>query len=335
MMPLQNMHDFYFEWPWLLALWLLIPLWWVLYVRHERGKWQQALRFSRVALVDYLQRQPMGWRRLARPMALSLMMALLVVALARPVVVGKMPVRSVDMMIVMDISLSMLADDVRPSRLEAARDAAVRFINSLPRDARVGLEVFAGDSFVLSAPTRNHAEVVAILRTLRKEDVRQRTELGSALRAAMTVMLPEDQRPGVPPVKSPPASAGKGPRQVIILLSDGDSHEGYPWTLAAEEARQAHITIHTVGVGHDEATSILYQGMELPVLFSETTLRRIAGLTGGRYFRVAQAADFRRVYDQIRERSVHYEERSVDVGFVAAGLALLLLTGLSLRGRGL
>ncbi len=331
MMPLQDVHEFYFEWPWLLGLLLLMPLWWFLYAQHERGKWQQALRFSRVALVEYLQRQPVGWYRLTRPLAINLVMALLLVAVARPVVVGRMPVHSVDMMIVMDISLSMLADDVKPSRIEAARDAAVRFVDSLPRDARVGLEVFAGDSFVLSPPTRNHAEVVAYLRTLRKEDMRQRTELGSAIRAAMTVMLPNEPR------KPQPSGmpSRKRPRQVIILLSDGDSHEGYPWQRAAEEAKQANITIHTVGVGHDEATSILYQGMELPVLFSETTLRQIAGLAGGQYFRVAQTGDFRRVYDQIRERSVHYEEHSVDVGFIAAGLALLLVVGLSLRGRGL
>lgn len=331
MMSGVAVHGFYFEWPGVLILLLLIPLWWGLFAGQERRKWQQAMRFSYASLVAHLKLQPAGWRRLMYPLAVSLVLACLVTAMARPVVVGRMPVRTLDMMIVMDISLSMLAEDIEPDRFTAARDAAVRFIDSLPRDVRVGLEVFAGDSRVLSAPTRNHREVTGYLRQLRKEDLRERTEIGSAIRTAMTVMLPPEALPGPGSLDSPEKPMDL-PEQVMILMSDGDSHEGYPWPLAAQEARDAHITIHTVGIGRDLATTIMYQGMELPVLFSETTLRNIAEITGGQYFRVAGESDFRGIYDQIRERSIRYEERSLEVGFIPAALALLLLLGITLRG---
>jgi Ca-activated chloride channel family protein len=322
----QDIRGFYFAWPWALLLFAFIPLCWWIYLRDQRRQLEQiALSFSYTALVQRLKRQPSPWKRLLHPLTASGIASLLILSLARPTVIAKVPISTVDMMLVMDISLSMMADDIKPDRMSAAREAAIRFVESLPRDARIGLEFFAGDNYVLSAPTGKHSEIIDYLRALNKNDLKLRTEIGSALRSALEVL--EKTRTGVKTStrQGSPTEALKAPERVIVLLSDGDSHEGYPWETAAQEAKSRNVVIHTVGIGSAEGGTITYQGMELPVNFSELTLRKIAEMAGGQYFRVFKSTDFRTVYEQIRERTLHYEERDVDVSFALAGMGLLLL----------
>lgn len=332
-MAFLKIHDFYFLFPWAFVLLLLIPTGWWIYCRACRNKIRQsALHFSHGALVAKLKRQPAVWKRLLAPMTVSLVALFLVVGLARPTIVTRIPVNSVDIMLVMDISLSMLAEDIKPIRMEAARAAAIRFVESLPPDSRIGLEFFAGDNYILSPPTNRHTEVEALLRALRNEDLKPRTEIGSALQTALRALQPEKDPSKDRQVQKTPeisgrqlTDAGNKPKRVIILMSDGDSHEGYPWEQAARDAVQANVIIHSVGVGSEEGSTIHYQGMDLPVLFDEGTLRRIAEMTGGHYFRAFKASDFRRIYDQIQARTIHYEEREVELSFIASGLCLSLL----------
>jgi Ca-activated chloride channel family protein len=337
MIPLKDISAFYFEWPWALALLLTIPLWWTLYLQHKRKQIQQtALQFSYAAMAAQLKHQPSAWKRLFVPVTTSLLIACLIFGLARPTVVAKVPVNTVDMMIVLDISLSMMAEDIHPDRINAAKEAAIQFVESLPRDARVGLEVFAGDNYVLSPPTSRHDEIVAYLRALQRDDLKPRTEIGSALHTALHILetgTTTDTNPIGSTTSSAtnnkpepqPSTGSKKPDRVIVLLSDGDSHEGYPWDQAARDALQAKIMVHTIGIGSPEGSIINYRGMELPVTFSESTLRQIATIAGGSYFRVFKEADFRRVYNQIHDRTIHYEERDVDLAFMMAGMGLLLL----------
>lgn len=341
MIGIQDISAFYFEWPWALLLLLLIPAGWWLYLRKLRQKLMQtALHFSYTAVVEQLHHLPPLWKRLFIPGACSLLAVLLIVALARPTVVGKVPVNSVDMMIVMDISLSMLADDIHPDRITAAKEAAIQFVESLPRDARIGLEVFAGDNYVLSPPTSRHNEVEAYLRALRREDLKPRTEIGSALHSALKILKqgqdtadesnnsdnkiePSAQKP----VDTNPKA--NQPDRIIILLSDGDSHEGYPWDQAARDALKDNVVVHAIGIGSPQGAVIHYRGMELPVTFDESTLRHIAEIAQGKYFRVFKESDFRNVYEQIHARTVHYEERDVDLAYImAAGGLLVMLAAL-------
>ncbi len=348
MPDLRDISAFYFVWPWILLLLLLIPAGWALYLRHLRFKIRQtALNFSHAAVLAKIQRQPSLWKRLLAPICTSLLAFFLIVGLARPTIVGKVPMNAVDMMLVLDISLSMMADDISPNRLEAAKEAAIQFVQSLPRDSRIGLEVFAGDTYVLTPPTSRHNEVEGYLRALRKEDLKQHTQIGSALAGALKVLnqseaqaqtqsepkpsqngqdnQSEETNDASSPAK--PKSQTKKPGRVIVLLSDGDSHEGYPWDQAARDALQENVIVNTIGIGSRQGGMIHYRGLELPVNFDESTLRRIAEIANGSYFRVYQQADFSRVYQQIHERTIHYEERDVDLTFVLAGLGLLILIG--------
>ena len=111
----------------------------------------------------------------------------------------------------------------------------------------------------------------------------------------------------------------------MILLSDGDSQSGYPWAVAANNARAQNVTIHTVGIGSANPTTILYQGMQLPVSFDESTLVRIAQIAGGEYFRVFSEKDFKTVYDSVRSKTIHTEKKPQELSWVLAALALAVL----------
>ncbi|MGE0201660.1 MAG: VWA domain-containing protein [Candidatus Melainabacteria bacterium] len=323
--------DFYWKWPWMLLLLLVIPVFWLMYVRFQRDRWLAAWQYSPAMVVARLKQHPSRWKRLLFPTTLSLVMALLVMALARPVLVAEFPTRSVNMMLVLDISLSMLATDIAPDRITAAREAAVRFVDSLPPDVRVGLELFAGDNYVVQSPTASHYLVTGYLKTLDERHLQTRTEIGSAIRTAIEALSrfgsppgaeADKQVPAKPPVKG---DRKKQPQQVIVLLSDGDSREGYPWHLAAADARDHNILIYTVGMGGTKPTFIEYQGQMLPVSFSENTLKNIANIAGGEYFRVFTEKDFQTVYDQVRRKALVLERQALEVGYLCAGLALLVL----------
>ena len=361
----QDVRAFYFAWPWALWLLALIPPGWAIDLRDRRRALRSlALSFSYTALVQRLQRQPATWKHLLTPITVSLLAVLMIVGLARPTLIANVPLHTVDMMLVLDISLSMMANDIRPDRLTAAKEAAIRFVERLPRDARIGLECFAGDHYVLSPPTGRHGEIIDYLRALNKNDLKPRTEIGSALRTAIRVLnrsartpetntgekalqsktIPQDrnnvsrdaQTPAAPEQPSPKRKGElpeKSPEKAIILLSDGDSHEGYPWEVAAREAKAQNIRVHAIGVGSPQGGVITYQGMELPVNFNEQTLRAIANITGGRYFRVFRESDFPAIYEQIRERTLHYEERTLDVSFLLSGISLLILVAAFLLNR--
>jgi Ca-activated chloride channel family protein len=342
----QSINSFYFVWPWALLLLLLIPVGWALYLQQIKRKLRQtALNFSQTALIAKLRREPAPWKRLLAPMLSSIIAGCMIISLARPTVVARVPINAVDMMLVLDISLSMMADDIHPNRLEAAKEAAIQFVRRMPRDSRIGLEVFAGDTYVLTPPTSHHSEVEAYLAALRKEDLKPRTQMGSAIETALQTLRKAEAKPeakenkpstdkqtAAEPTEEPNATKkqAKKPSRVIILMSDGDSHEGYPWDQAARDALGDNVIINTIGIGSSQGGTITYKGMELPVNFDETTLRRIAEIANGDYFRVYQQNDFSRVYRQIQEKTVHYEEREIDLGFILAGMGLLsLLIGLA------
>src|ERR1044072_3077805 len=122
---MKDISQFYFAWPWMLCLLLLIAAAWISWLRSRKKRLRQlALTFSYQAVTEQISRQPAVWKRLAMPLAASLLAACMIVGLARPMLVAKVPVNAVDMMLVMDISLSMLAEDMRPDRFTAAKEAA-------------------------------------------------------------------------------------------------------------------------------------------------------------------------------------------------------------------
>ncbi len=319
----------YLKWPWalgLLLLWIFIP---VLYQKAQQHRWKNSLRFSYTSASEHLLRNASPFKRLVLPLITFYILFLLILAFSRPTAVIQVPVESVDMMMVVDVSLSMKAKDIVPSRLEAAKRAGERFIQSLPKDVRIGLIYFAGTSAIQSLPTRDHRQIETLLHSLKKDDLRSGTALGEGIKDALKAMALRRKKD----LENDKAESSQGktadekspsPQRVIVLISDGDQNTGYPWTVASSKALEENVVIHTVAIGSREVSEIEYEGQLYPVYLDDNTLKQIARITEGHFYRAFNESDFKAIYQHVRKRSIVFEESHEDIGFLFVGFALML-----------
>lgn len=314
-----------FEAPLFLLGLLALPLAGLLYARRERTVSAGRAAFAAPAVLPSVTPHRAGWRRHAPVAVYGLALAALIVALSRPQATLAVGVEQATVVVVTDRSGSMLATDVFPTRLEAARVAGQRFLDSVPDDLRVGAVAFNHTIQVLNSPTRDHA---AVREALGGIEAAGSTATGDALSAALR-LIADSRRSGAEP---PPAA--------IVLLSDGESVRGSDPMVAAEQARRAGVPIYTVALGTPEGT-IERRGRSgtprlVPVPPDPETLRQVAERSGGEAFATADAAALERVYGRLGSQ-VARERRPREVTNLFAGGALLLMTaaaGASLRWFG-
>lgn len=277
--------------PELLALLLLIPL--VAFFYFQRFKKLHAtLRFSSLESLAGIQ----SWRTRFRPMLLvlrGLAFLLLILALARPQLTLKeerINADSIDIMMVMDLSSSMLAQDFQPDRLEVSKTLAIEFVEKRPYD-RIGLTVFAGEAFTQCPLTTDHKVVKEFLANLQCGILEDGTAIGMGLATAVNRMKDSESK-----------------SKVAILLTDGVNNAGYvkPIT-AAEIASEFNIKTYTIGVGTTgDALTPVSRRSDGRYIFGlarveidEPLMQEIADMTGGRYYRATSAEDLQQIYDQI------------------------------------
>ena len=298
-----------FQSPWLLVGLALIPALCVAYVFTERRRRRAAAAFAspRVA-VSAVPRSP-GWRR-HLPLGLAgLATAALIAALARPQVSVAVPAEQATIVLAMDHSGSMMATDVAPSRLEAAKDAGEAFLDEVPDRVRVGGVVFNHRAQAVSSPTTDRGEVRSALEAAMTPS--GGTATGDAL-ATSLAMIRSQKAPGA-----------------IVLLSDGKATHGQDPLPIADEAKKAGVPVYTVALG--TASGTLPNGDAVPP--DVDTLRQIAERSGGEAFTADQSDALSAVYEQLgSEVATKLEKREVTSAF-AGGAAILLLMGggLSLR----
>jgi Ca-activated chloride channel homolog len=223
----------------------------------------------------------------------------------------------------MDVSTSMEATDVEPTRMDAAREAATTFVDELPDELRVGLVTFSTEAQVIVAPTSEHDQVRDALGFL---EANGGTAIGDAI-AAATELKQGDA------TLAANREGGDGPPLVVLLLSDGEpSPETLDPIQAAEDANAAGVRVFTVALGTDEGTVTLTDdfGNEdvVPVPPDRETLTQIAEITGGEFFAAPSEATLESVYEQLgSELGTIKEERDVTFAFAAGGAVLLLVAG--------
>ena len=309
-----------FQTPWLLVLLLLVPVGIVLYLRSERRAARRRAAFAREPLLANVLPRRAGWRRHA-PVALhGIAATALLVALARPQATVDVPVEQASVVVTTDRSGSMLAKDVAPSRLEAARDAAVSFVEAVPDELRVGAIAFNHEPTVLQSPTRDHDAVVSALRTVQPAGT---TATGDALEQALRLI--ESARTG----RSQNAPAA------IVLLSDGKSVRGRDVLEVAREAREAKVPVFTVSLGTPTGT-IETDGVRREVPPDPETMRRVAELTGGKAYSVDDAEELEEIYERLGSQlATEPREQEVTAAFAGGALLLVLLgAGASTRWFG-
>lgn len=297
-------------------LWLLaaVAALLVAYVLVQRRRSKYALRFTNLSLLDRVAPKRPAWRRHV-PAALFLtMLAVLVAGFAQPTAEVRVPRERATVVVAIDISRSMSADDVEPDRLSAARAAALEFVGALPETFNVGLVAFAGNASVTVAPTTDRTVVRTGIDQLSTGGPgTSGTAIGEAISTALQAIRGVDDRAAEDP---PPARA--------VVLSDGANTTGRAPSDAAAEAAQAGVPVDTISVG-TEAGRIDLGGREQAVPVDGETLRSVAEQTGGTYHEAASAAELRDVYADIGS-SVGYrvEERDVSSRFIGVGLLFAL-----------
>lgn len=310
-----------FAWPLALASLALVPLALGAYLLLQRRRMRYAVRFTNLDLLANVVDERPRWRRHLPPALFALALALLLVGVARPQVVMQTPDERATVVLAMDVSGSMEATDVEPTRLVAAQRAADTFLDKVPDRLKVGLVTFSDGADVLVAPTDDHEAVRSALGSLQAGGA---TAIGDAIAASA--------RLGSGETVFAAEGGGEGTPLVVLLLSDG---EPSPGTLdpiqAAEDAESRDVRIYTVALGTDEGTVTLTDQFGnpevVPVPPDRETLSRVAEISGGQFFDAPSEAALEQVYAELGS-DVGSKEEKTDVTWAFAGAgALLLLAG--------
>jgi Ca-activated chloride channel homolog len=323
------------QWPGALWALVLVPLTLVAYLLSQRRRARQAARFGNPDLLpNVVNRQP-GWRRHLPALLYLLALPALIVALARPQATVLVPKEQAIVVLVMDVSGSMNATDVTPTRLVAAKRAASSFVDQLPTKFRVGLVSFASTTQTLVRPTTDQVAVQDALASLQAEGG---TAMGDGIQRALEVKRPSPPpttRPGGPASAPPtlrPAPVEAAAPMVILLLSDGASTAGRTQPLdAGAHAKQLGVAIYTIALGTDtgmvDTPDYSGQLRRIPAPPDRATLQQLAEQTGGRSYDAASSRDLKSVYDDVGSKVGFVEQRQeITVAFTATA-ALLLAAG--------
>jgi Ca-activated chloride channel family protein len=312
-----------FQTPLMLLALLALPVALALYVRGERRARRSRDAFVSPHLMAAVAPRRARWRRHVPVAFHAVALTALIVGLARPQTTRAVPVEQATVVIATDRSGSMLAKDVAPSRLVAARRAAETFLDAVPKDVRVGALAFNHEPSVLQSPTRDHEAVRSALRTVRAAGS---TATGDALAEALQLVR---QARGSANGESAPAA--------VVLLSDGKSVRGRDALAVAEEARRAKVPVYTVALGTASGTiesqSASGATVQRAVPPDPATLRQVAQRTGGRAYAIEDAEQLSQVYERLGSE-LATEDREQEVTSLFAGGALLLLfTGIAASVR--
>ena len=335
---------------WHHALWLLLVLPIIVgaYVVVTRRRNDQALRAASFRMLREALASSAQARRHIPALLLLAGLASILLAAARPVIVVTSPSEIGTVVLLMDVSLSMAASDVPPTRLEGARAAAMTFVKAQPRDVRIGVVAFGGHADVMQPPTANREDVIAALDRL---ELQRFTAIGNGLMGALLTIEPTAHIPegydifgaGRAPRDQPSAGAASTPRKpvppgsylstAIILVSDGKGTMGVPPAKAAKMVADYGIRVYTVGVG------TLYGGVAniegwppIHAEFDEDILKEIADITRGEYFLARSAEKLLKIYRDLGRRVVlEGREREITALMTAIGMVLwLAAAGLSM-----
>jgi Ca-activated chloride channel family protein len=337
-----------FLWPEFLWLLLALPLLVVLYLWLLRRKKKLALRYASLSVVKEAMGPGQAVRRHIPPALFLLALAAMLLAAGRPQAVISLPSNQQTIILAMDVSGSMRAADVQPSRIVAAQNAAKSFLAELPRHVKVGIVAFAGSAQVAQAPTLNREDLVT---AIDRFQLQRATATGNAIVISLATLFPDagidlqslqvgrERQRGFDidqekkePKDFKPVAPGSYASAAIIMLTDGQRTTGVDPLEAAKMAADRGVRVYTVGIGTVDGETIGFEGWSMRVRLDEETLKAIATRTNAEYFYAGTAMDLKKVYTALSSRlAVEKKETEISGLFALAAAALALLSaGLSL-----
>lgn len=344
---MPQLRDITFIWPLMLLLLLSVPVlvWW--YLRIDARQRVTALRYARLAAATGTTGAAAappargGWSRHVPALLLLLGIVALLVAVARPQGMVVLPTRTDAIILALDVSGSMRANDVKPDRLTAAQNAAKTFIEDQPDKVRVGVVTMAATAAMVQSPTNKREDVIGAIERVKLQNG---SALGSGIVIALTTLIPDhaidvdklvtgrtsfgltpEQRAAIERFR--PVAPGSNASAAIILLTDGESNTGPDLLTAAKLAAERGVRIYTVGIGTKQGATLSVDGWSMRVRLDEEALKKVADMTRAEYFRAANAADLKKIYKQLAARMTAGRGRTMELtAFMAAlGMALALV----------
>ncbi len=340
-----------FLWPQLLWLLLFVPILIGMYLLALRRKKKAAVRYASLSMVKDALGVGAGFRRHVPPVLFLLALTVMLAAVARPAAVITLPSQRSTVILAMDVSGSMRAEDVEPNRMIASQNAAKAFIEEQPRDTRIGIVAFAGTALLVQAPTNNREDLFA---AIDRFTAQRGTAIGSGILVSLQTIFPGEDfetlipdrrannRPNTRPGGGRGASLdgnGAGPGEqkvvppgsfqsaVVILLTDGQATTGPDPVETARIAANHGVRVYTVGVGSAEGTILGYEGRSMRVQLDEDTLQTVADLTRGQYFRAGNAKDLKKIYEAMNAQLIMEKQKTeITAGFSAVAAALALIS---------
>jgi Ca-activated chloride channel homolog len=318
------------EWPGLLWTLLLVPVALAAYLLAQRRRSRYTVRFTNLDLLANVVSARPGWRRHVPPAFYLLALAALLVSLARPQALALVPKEQATIVLVMDVSGSMNATDVQPTRLVSSQRAATTFIEQLPDKFRVGIVSFSSTAQTLTRPTTDRAATYEAIASLHAEGA---TAMGDGIERALDVKRPmgasgSRATPSAPdPPDQPP---GREPPVVVLLLSDGANTQGRTQPMeAASDAKALGVPVFTIALGTDQGMVDVPDESgtmrRIPVPPDELTLQRIAEATGARFFAAPTSRELKDVYRELGSKiGFVREKQEVTVLFSATALLFLV-----------
>ena len=313
-----------FLWPVMLWSLLLLPPFLLLILRRERQRRQLAARYGSLGLM-----QGVSKRQLV-PQALFLSsMAILLVALARPQSVVSLPKLEGTIILAFDVSGSMAAADIQPSRMEAAKAAASEFVSHQPPSVQIGVVAFSDSGFSVQSPTNDRKAVLASISRLTPQ---HGTSLANGILVSLnTITKLTDSPPhlysNLTPIPAPTPTAlppGTHTPAVILLLTDGENNESPDPLASAQKAADRGVRIFTVGLGSPAGTTLHVNGFTVHTQLNEALLRQISQITEGVYYNAENEQDLRSIYDHLDEQLIVKPEK-IEVTSLLAGAGIFTM----------
>jgi Ca-activated chloride channel family protein len=277
------------------------------------------------------------WRRVVPPLLWLVGLTAMLLAVARPQATVTLPSRVETVILALDMSGSMKATDIAPTRMVAARDAAKSFVNEQPDNVRIGVVGIAAAAAVVQSPTTNRED---ILQALERLEPQRGTALGSGLVIALDTALPaaridvdgfinprKDRPQTIDKEKDAEAKSiapGENTSVAIVLLSDGQSNVGPEPIKAAELAAKLGVRVYTVGMGTPEGSIVKVDGWSMRTRLDEEALQKVASTTLGEYFRAPNANELKKIYRTLGAKLAFEKQRPTEVTAVFAGIGALL-----------
>jgi Ca-activated chloride channel homolog len=322
-----------FIWSNLLVFLVLVPLLFVIYFRVQKRRQNAANHFGSLGLLRDTRGSRPGRSRHIPVLLLLSGIAVLILSAARPQASVSLPRLEGTVILTFDVSGSMSATDLKPTRMEAAKAAASQFVNKQPPGVAIGVVAFSDGGLTVQAPTNNHEETLATIERL----VPQRsTSLANGILVALnTIAINAGDAPllkttgGDNSTPQPiPTPQGWYPSAVVVLLSDGENNQEPDPMLAADMAADLGVRVYTVGIGSTAGSDITVEGFKIHSQLDEAMLRSISDDSGGNYYSAVNEDELLKIYSDLKPKlTIKTEEMEITSLFAGMGMLAFLIGG--------